>query len=89
MCVIYSECVGHTHDYEQERGIQSTGERKVLVCTRLKCIFPVFPERSQKTRPCRGYKSMLEKDQDVPYLRERTDGSSNCPAGSSDDLHQG
>ena len=58
MYVIYSECVGHTHDYEQERGIQSTGERKVLVCTRLKCIFPVFPEGSQKTRPCRGYKSM-------------------------------
>ena len=31
MYVIYSECVGHTHDYEQECGIQSTGERKVLV----------------------------------------------------------
>lgn len=70
MCVIYSECVGHTHDYEQERGIQSTGERKVLVCTRLKCIFPVFPKGSQRTRPCRGYKSRLEKDRDVPYLGE-------------------
>lgn len=29
--VIRPDCVGHTHDYEQEGRIKSSGERKVFV----------------------------------------------------------
>jgi hypothetical protein len=31
MCVIHPERVGHTHDDEQECGLQSPRERKVLI----------------------------------------------------------